>query len=78
MACQKAIKRASLNASKAVVPYRPAARSGADYLVSWSGGSGLQLMNGFGAMLDASASCIYNASSRNVTALSINGKSLID
>lgn len=76
-ACQVALRGVATNPSKANIPYREPQGTGGDFLVSWPIGAGLQLQNGFGALVDASASCIYSVPKGRVTALSVNGKSVL-
>lgn len=76
-ACQLAVRGVATNPSSANIPYRKPLESGGAYLVSWPVGAGLQLQNSLGALIDASASCIYNVSVGRVTALSVNGKSVL-
>ncbi|WP_180188109.1 hypothetical protein [Achromobacter insuavis] len=75
-ACQLALRGAAMNPSQAKIPYRKPTESGGSYLVSWPLGAGLQLQNGFGALIDASAACDYSVSLGRVTALTVNGKSV--
>lgn len=73
-ACQDALRGAAINPSRAIIPYRGPVKSDGVYLVSWPSGTGLQLQNGGGTLVDASASCDYSASHGKVTTLTVNGK----
>lgn len=74
--CQMAIKAASRDRSKVSAPFRASSGTGAgDYYFAWPAGAGLQMPNGVGVVVDASASCYHNG--KQITGLTINGEKVL-
>ena len=77
--CQIAIRRASLNGAQAVVPkvrnVYPATEG--QYAFDWKGGSGLQLQNGYGAMVDTYATCLVSKKDLEIDRLLIGSDTVI-
>lgn len=77
--CQIAIRRASLNGARADVPtvrnVYPATEG--QYAFDWKGGSGLQLQNGFGAMVDTYATCLVSKKDLEIDRLLIGSDTVI-
>ncbi len=72
--CQQAITQTATNPSSAVVPYAADHGGKGEHYFAWPKGAGLTLMNGFGAHVDSSASCITTADGKTITSLTINGE----
>lgn len=73
--CQHAIKQAAKNPSSADVPYTRGTAIPGGFRYHWARGDGLRLQNGFGAMMDATATC--EVDSTQITSLTINGNKII-
>lgn len=71
--CRQAIRNASINPNTAVVPWRDGLADQRGWTYSWPHNSGLQLQNGFGAMVAGVATCKVSATSHAITTLTING-----
>lgn len=74
--CQRAIKSVATNPSAARIPAVGVDESGAQFRYVWRHGGGLRLQNGFGALMDASATCVISKSTRKITELTIDGRRL--
>jgi len=75
--CQEAIKRVATNPSSAHVPYTKDYGSATEHYFAWPKGSGLTMMNGFGANIDVSAACTTTGDGARITSLSVNGKTIL-
>ncbi|MFD1709820.1 hypothetical protein FVQ98_14200 [Ottowia sp. GY511] len=77
--CQTAIRRASRNAQRAVVPSVPQSfpLDADQYGFEWKSGSGLQLQNGFGAMLDTYATCVVSKRDLEIDWLEIGSETVV-
>ena len=76
--CQEAIRRAAKNPSGAKIPpgsSRGVNADGPGYVVNWSHGAGLRLQNGFGALIDTTASCV--AVNNRVISLVLDGEKVL-
>lgn len=74
--CQKAIKAVAANPSAAKIPGVSVDESALEFRYVWRHGGGLRLQNGFGALMDASATCVISKSTRKITELTIDGRRL--
>lgn len=71
--CQMAIKAVSRDRSKVSAPYRKSSGTGpGDYFFAWPSGAGLEMPNGLGIVMPATAACYHDG--KKITALTINGK----
>lgn len=75
--CQEAIKRVANNPSSARVPYAKDYGSASEHYFAWPKGSGLTMMNAYGANLDVSASCTTTGDGKRITSLSVGGKTIL-
>jgi|SRR5690606_9512414 len=76
--CRQAIKAASANPSAAKIPSaNNIGPEGGEFRFSWPHGSGLQLQNGYGAMIDTGATCSVSADGKRITFLFLNDEVLI-
>ncbi|WP_155950186.1 hypothetical protein [Rhodanobacter sp. OR92] len=75
--CQQAIRQVAKNPSSAHVPYATDRGTAAEHYFAWPKGSGLTMMNAFGANLDTSASCITTADGKTITSLTVDGKTIL-
>ena len=76
--CVQAIKLSSRNSETARVPAEVNVSETPDeFAFAWPRGQGLQLQNGFGAMLDAQATCLTDSTGK-ILSLTIDGKPIIE
>lgn len=75
--CENAIRSASVNPSTAVVPHARAIDNGQSWRYVWLRDAGMQLQNGFGAMVGAAGACSVDKASGRITQLYVNGETLI-
>lgn len=78
--CEQAVRLTAKNPTTAKIPnvridgrYRS---YGYDF--EWPIGTGLQMQNGFGAMIDTQATCGYNTATKSVVYLVIDDKTVFD
>lgn len=75
--CQYAIKRMAKNPSSANIPWAADHVTSQGHSFDWPLGSGLTMMNGFGAQLDTSASCQTSADGAHLVSLELDGKRVL-
>jgi hypothetical protein len=76
--CQQAIAGYAIDKDKAEVPPVGHIESGGEYIFSWGASTKhARMRNGLGIDAPVSASCAVNASTRAITALTIDGKTVI-
>lgn len=75
--CQEAIRHTANNPSAAHVPYTQDYGSANEHYFAWPKGSGLTMMNAYGANLDVSASCTTTGDGKRITSLSVAGKTIL-
>lgn len=75
--CQYAIKGSMIDSKNTDIPYVESNGGGSEYCFSWGAGTkSIRTRNGLGLEIPASASCIVDKRSRNISQLTINGKSV--
>lgn len=73
--CDRAIRLAAKNPSAAEVPFPPQRKRGPEgWNFYWLHGDGLQLQNGFGAHVEATAICSTDPTGSRVTGLLLDGR----
>lgn len=75
--CQYAIRRMAKNPSSAEIPYAVDIPINGGHSFDWPLGSGLTMMNGFGAKLDTAAHCETSADGAHIASLTLNGERVL-
>lgn len=76
--CQNAFRAVVLDPDRAEFPYVPSSVSGDEIMFSWGAGTRMMRMrNGLGLDVPASGYCAVSKTTKRVTALTLNAKTLI-
>lgn len=76
--CQNALKRVSRDPEKATIPYVEDSGRGTESYFAWGPSTKMARMrNGLGLEVAASASCIVDRANKKITALTLDGKTII-
>lgn len=76
--CQNALKRVARDPEKASIPYVEDLGSGMESYFAWGAQTKMARMrNGLGLEVATSASCVVDRASKRITALTVDGKSIL-